>query len=246
MIPAISNPARSESFNPKSICMKKIIFSVFLTIFCLSTIYSQDTRFGALAGVTFASVKGKIAGQEQNTDSKVGLKLGVFANIPLSSSFSFQPQLNWAQKGGKEEQSGVTYTETYNYLEIPLYFMWMAAAAKAKEASGGGLFVGIGPAFNFAIGGKWKQEGGSQDESGDIHFGNDENNDDYKGFDIAGNLTVGYQLANGLSIATRYSHSFSNLLIDGNDDYSWKNRYWGINVGYSFGGGKSKGKGKGK
>lgn len=189
-------------------------------------------RIGIQAGPVFASQKVEIMDQDETSKSKVGLTLGVNLAVPLSTSFMFQPEINWTQKGWKDEEGGVDYSATLNYIEIPVYVLWNSGASKG-EGSTGGFYLGLGPAINFAIGGKFKAD----DQEQDIEFGDDEANDDYSGFEFALNGTAGYMFS-GFYIGTVYSYGLSNIAPGGPDNYTINNRYFGIRLGYTFGASK--------
>lgn len=206
--------------------MKKIFLFTVLTLLVSTSLLSQ---FGVQAGATIASINSKTAGEDDNLDSKAGFTVGLMYRKQLGGGLYFQPELNWTQKGAKQEEGGQKQTATLNYLELPLYFVWMAAASKGTESSGG-FFVGLGPAFNFGMSGKYKYEGTFNGED-DVKFGNS-NDDDLKGFDIAGNLMVGYAMTGGFNIALIYSHSFTNSEIDGDSENYIRNAYFGIRLAY--------------
>lgn len=80
--------------------MKKLL-SLTVALFVLSAIaHAQKARFGFSAGATLASQTSKASGFSINSDSKAGFTLGVMSDVSLSDAFSFQPGLNFTQKGG--------------------------------------------------------------------------------------------------------------------------------------------------
>lgn len=210
--------------------MKKLI--ILMVIATIST--SVFAQIGVQVGGTFASFKVEdktTSSANQTSDSKIGFTLGVFTNVPLSTNFIFRPELNYTQKGGKVEGTfGTTSIEnklTLNYLELPLNFIYKAT---------GGFFVGAGPALGYGIGGKAKTKSGSTSSDEKIKFGSDENEDDLKAMEFAGNLLAGYQMENGITLTVLYNMGFSNLSHD--PDQTFKNRYFGIKIGKIFGGDK--------
>jgi len=214
--------------------MKKIIvLTVMISVLCISS-FSQNTRFGVNAGAALASMKGKYQGDSQKSDGKAGITVGVLADVPVAESFCFRPFLNFIQKGGKWKESGSGYSyddkHTLSYIELLLNFLYCSPAGNGK------FFAGVGPALAYGVGGKYKSKGtaGGQtyNESGDIKFGNNENEDDYKPFEFAGNVMAGYELPGGLFVALSYYLGLSNLVINGDSDNSARNRYFGIRVGY--------------
>jgi len=209
--------------------MKRIFLFTVLTVFVSTTLLAQ---FGAQVGGVLASINSKTAGEDDDFDSKAGFTVGLLYRKSLGGGLYFQPELNWTQKGAKIEEGGDKFTVSLNYLELPLNFVWMASASKGS-ANSGGFFLGLGPAFNFGMSGKYKYEGTISGED-DVKFGNSDD-DDLKGFDIAGNIMAGYGMPGGINIALVYSHSFTNSQIDGDSDNSIRNSYIGLRLGYMFG-----------
>ena len=124
-------------------------------------------------------------------------------------------------------------SQTLNYVELPLNFIYNAPAGNGK------FFAGLGPVVNYGISGKGKMKmTGESDVSEDINFGNDEDQDDYKPFEFAGNVLAGYEFSNGLFVAASYNAGLSNIAIGGDSDNSLKNRYFGLRIGFKFGGAK--------
>src|SRR5687767_12419897 len=107
--------------------MKRVLLSMTLISFISVATFAQ-TRFGVTAGVALASQKQKASGISITSDGKVGLTLGVLADVSVAENFTFQPGLNFTQKGGKinisEGGMSIEGTETLNYLELPLNFLY--------------------------------------------------------------------------------------------------------------------------
>jgi Outer membrane protein beta-barrel domain len=212
--------------------MKKILsLSIILVLFaCLAQ--AQTARFGFTAGATLASQKWEEGNVSIKSDSKVGFTLGVLGDISISDNLSFQPGINFTQKGGKFSGSdfGLGSNEdvnfTLNYVELPLNVLFKA------EAGSGKFFIGAGPSIGFGISGKSKF--GSEEE--DINFGTNENEDDYKPLDFGGNIVAGYELPNGVFFAVNYNTTLNNL--SPYSEGTIRNRYIGFRIGFLLGGAK--------
>ncbi|MEP6513257.1 MAG: porin family protein [Parafilimonas sp.] len=200
--------------------MKKILLVIF-AVAAISALHAQAS-FGIQAGATFASEKAKFGGVSFNLDTKVGFTAGVVASVPLASDLSFDPSLNFTQKGGKTSAGGDELKETLNYIELPLNFVYNF------DAGAGDFFVGLGPSLSVGVSGKDK----SGSESVDVNFGS--NADELKAFEFGGNILAGYKLENGIFIAVNYNAGLSNLSND--SDAKVHNNYFGVRVGYMFGG----------
>jgi Outer membrane protein beta-barrel domain len=212
--------------------MKKLSIIILLTTFISTLSFAQIARFGVNAGVVFASGIDKDGNTTKTSKIKTGLTVGFLGDIVLTEKFSFQPGINFVQKGGKQSATafGVTIenTATLNYLEAPLNFVYNAPAGS------GYFFAGLGPVLGYGISGKSKNKvstGGETTE--DIKFGSGAT--ETKPFEFSGNVLAGYELSNGIFITANYNMGISNLQNDAPSNSSSKNRYFGIKLGYKFG-----------
>ena len=212
--------------------MKKIL-SLFISVISLMN-YSkaQKSSFGFTAGATFAPYKIKEESVSITAKTKVGFTAGVTSFIALGRHFSFMPALNFTQKGGKFKEEDFTGNTTFNYLELPLNFIYNTNSTKGK------FFVGAGPSLAFGLSGKDKWEEGTESGSDKIKFGSGDD-DDLKSFDAGINFLAGYKFAGGFLIAANYNAGLSNLgNTDEGDNSKMHNRYFGIRIGYMFSGKK--------
>lgn len=197
---------------------------------------TQNTRLGFTAGSVFANYNSKVDGESDNGNSKTGITAGVLVDIPAGKHFSFQPAVNFIQKGSKDEQTSGGVTETVsvniNSIEVPLNFLYNAGS------NSGSFFIGAGPSFAFALSGKFKYSDGSNSVSEDIKFGNGDD-DDIKGMDLGANFLAGYNFKNGLLFSVNYNAGLANLSPGSSSDETLKSHYFGIKLGYFL-----KGKGK--
>lgn len=219
--------------------MKKLLFTgLFLA--ALSVLQAQNTRFGFTVGGSFANYHSKVDGETDNGNTHAGFTGGLIVDIPAGSNFSFQPALNFVQKGTKDEQTSGGITEkaklTVNMLEVPLNFLYNA------RSNAGTFFVGAGPSIGFALSGKLKYTSDGTSLSSDLNFGNSDN-DDLKGLDIGANALAGFAFPNGLMVAANYNLGLNNLFPGSNNDgSSLKSHYFGVKVGWLIkgSGGKNK------
>lgn len=199
--------------------MKKLFILMVLATMSTATF----AQIGVQAGITMATIHAEDF-EDVDKSSKAGLTLGVFTHLPLSTNFTFRPGLNYTQKGAKFEDTGEKATFSFNYLELPLDFIYKAP---------GGFFVGLGPTLGYGLSGKIKYDIGGMDDEEDIDFGSDEDKDDFKAFELSGNVLAGYQLSSGIFFSVNYNLGLSDISFD--SDESAKNRYFGIRIGYNFG-----------
>lgn len=225
--------------------MKKIIFLAFPALMS-APVFAQNITFGIQGGVNLGNVTWKQDTETANTKSKIGLIIGAVAEIPMSDNIDFRPELNFIQKGYKQDESQTFFGQTVaykadataNFIELPLNFVYKVPAGS------GSVFFGLGPSFAFGLSGKGEQtattSGQSTTEKFNIKFDgkNDatDNNFHLKAFDFSGNVLAGYKMPMGLSISAGYSLGFFNLSVDPANE-SFKTKGFTVKLGYFFGNG---------
>ncbi|HJS53134.1 MAG TPA: porin family protein [Chitinophagaceae bacterium] len=207
--------------------MKKLFFIALACMAFHLAGQAQNARFGFTAGTSIANYKWKYPGMSISGDSKAGITAGILADVPMSSSFSIQPALNFVQKGYTSEFLGDKETVSINCLEVPVNFLYKTGG------NAGSFFVGAGPSFAFNMSGKYKYDDGTPDE--DLSFGNDQDNDYMKSLDAGINFLAGYEFSNGLLLSAGYNQGLSNLSLYTDDDESTKSNYFSIKIGFMFG-----------
>jgi hypothetical protein len=216
--------------------MKKL----FLGTSCLLLVtcsFSQSFSVQVGGNLGSAAIKDAQSGISISPKSKIGFLVGAVAEIPLSASINFRPELNFIQKGFKisisDNSGGFSYTNEaearLNYLELPLNVVY------SFPAGANHVFLGAGPSFGYGLSGKSKsKESGTGiptvEENSDIHFGSDENNDDFKALDFGANILGGYKMTNGLFFKAGYCFGLSNISND--SETSYKNKGFSVSIGY--------------
>jgi hypothetical protein len=199
---------------------------ILLTAFCLSAQTSVDIT----AGTSFSNVTVKSGFISASPKSKTGITFGIAIDAPLSSNFSFQPALNFIQKGYKVKDETGKETVNINYLEVPLNFVY---STKRNE----GFFIGAGPSIAYGISGIDKlTETGMPNDNQKIKFGTGAS--EVKAIDFGANAVAGYRMKGGFIISGNYNLGLSKI---NNDDGSGdagtiKNKYFSIKIGYCFSG----------
>ena len=202
-----------------------------MTLMILLTAFgsSAQTSVGISAGASFSNVTIKSGFISASPKSKTGIAVGIAIDAPLSSNFSFQPALNFIQKGYKVKDQGSKETANFNYLEVPLNFVY---STQKNE----GFFIGAGPSLAYGISGKDKfTADGMPDDNQKIKFGSAA--DEVKAFEFGLNALAGYMMKGGFIISGNYNLGLSKI---NNDDSSGdagtiKNKYFSIKIGYFFG-----------
>ncbi len=193
--------------------MKKIIFlSAALLVAGLA--HAQSPRFGVKAGVNIS----KFAGDpDPESEFNTGLNAGIYTNIPISPGFSFEPSLEYSQKGAEFTTIGNTEIKSrISYIDLPIM-------AKYNFTPAFGLFAG--PQVSFFVDQETKIESGSSTTT----FEGD--NDSYRKSLAGGKIGLSYSFGT-VMVNASYATDFQNLYRD-NVGSDLKNQV--INVGLAVG-----------
>lgn len=215
--------------------MKKSLTCLTIpALFLSTTTYTQNVVFGVTAGATLANLHVKEGSTNYSPDSKVGVTIGILTDIPIADNFSFQPAINYVQKGAKTEEPDFNFESklTVHYAEIPLNFLFKPEMTNLQ------LFVGAGPSIAFALSGKEKENDNGVRATYTYEFGNDPNDHDMRRADIGANFFAGIETKSGFMLAVNYNLGLSDLTPGGGDDGSVKNRYLGLKIGFLLKGGR--------
>jgi hypothetical protein len=216
--------------------MKSITIPMMSMILLTSYSLPAQTKIGFTAGASFANVTVKSEGISASPKLRAGITAGLLADCPLSTNFSFQPALNFVQKGYMVKDETGSEKVNFNYLEVPLNFVY-------STNRNGGFFIGAGPSIAYGVSGKDKLNvNGMPDENNKIKFGSGE--DKVKAFDPGANVLAGYKFAGGFMVSGNYTLGLSNIANGSNNNPDGtgtiKNRYFSVKIGYMFGGNKHK------
>jgi len=211
--------------------MKKLTLIAVFSIAANFIANAQSPRIGFTAGTALANYQTKYESIKVSSDTKLGITAGILMDVPIADNFSFQPGINFVQKGTKYEYSDMGYTEkgetSVNCLELPLNFLFN------HTGNTGTFFIGAGPSFAIGLSGKDKYDDGTDSYNEKIHFGNNPDNDDIKRLDIGANLLTGYRFPNGLFISVGYNAGLSNVMPgNSSEDGTLKSHYLGIKLGF--------------
>jgi len=183
-----------------------------VAVFGLTSVNAQEVKFGAKAGVNFATIGGDDTG---DLSSRTGFHVGGVAEIGISEKFSVQPELVYSAQGATEDFEGVDVDWKFDYLNVPVMAKYMVADGFSIEA---------GPQIGFLL--SAKVEGGGEEV--DIK-------DEVSGIDFGFGFGAGYKMESGLNFSARYNLGLSNINdFEGSDDFSNQNNVFQISVGYFF------------
>lgn len=191
--------------------MKKIIFCG-LFIIGLSNLQAQEFfNLGAKAGVNFASLVGDVEDAKMRTSFHIGL----VAEIPLSESFYFGPEVLYSSQGSKFSDEGMDGAIKLDYVQIPLMARYYVSEGFNMEA---------GPQIGFLTSSEIEVEDVGVDAK-----------DFMSGFDYGLNFGLGYKLPAGIFLQGRYNLGLANVFdSDEFEDDEGKNSVIQLSVGYMF------------
>lgn len=199
--------------------MKKLLLSLSIIIGTISFAQSADgPKFGIKAGGNLSSFTGG------DSKSKIGFYAGAFANVPLSDTFSIQPEVIYSQQGAKakDDQEMATYTiknmkQTLGYINVPVMLQYNATPEFYLEG---------GPEFELLINAQAK---------GDINGSTykADNKDSMKSFNFGAGIGLGYKFTPNLGVNARYIAGITKILKNDFGDSS-KNTNFQLGVNYLF------------
>jgi hypothetical protein len=220
--------------------MNKLILTLSLVL--LTTLsFAQSLNFGIKAGANLSTIaySGSLPNITVDNKNGTGYQAGVIADIGFPQ-FTIQPALFFITKGGKyaeefdytnfDQQTYVTHvtgSTKYNYLELPVNFLY-----KLKAEPGVKIYAGGGPYVDYGLSGTSTQHATgytTYDYSGNISFGSDPNKDD-KRINYGVNFIAGVELQKHFTVDLNYSLGLTSVAWGITD----KNRTLGLSVGYLF------------
>ncbi|MCB2220301.1 MAG: PorT family protein [Bacteroidetes bacterium] len=120
--------------------MQTKFYFLFIFFISFTTIFAQDFRGGVLGGLAAS----EISGDRLQGPNKAGLYLGAFVNRYITPRSSFQMELDFIQKGSRENPDSVNNYESYllrlNYIELPVHYRYDFHERGTLEA---GLSLGV-------------------------------------------------------------------------------------------------------
>lgn len=214
--------------------LRKMIVPALLLI---SSASFAQTKFGAEVGLNMYKQSILINDASQSTSFLPGFKVGAVADMSLSENISVQPGVFYKMNRSKMTMgfaglATADVTRTVHELQVPIYFMY-----KTGMEGSGRFFAGVGPSFSFALSGNDHISGtvlgAAFNDDQKVKFGSDAG-DDMKPFNVAGSVTLGYELPMGVYIRGNYDYGFLNMLPKGDSKNSIKDMSFGLSVGYFF------------
>jgi hypothetical protein len=191
--------------------LKKVNLFIILSLFSISKNINAQKNFhyGIKGGFNFTNLNSDYFA-ENNT--KTGYYLGVVAEIPISSKFSIQPEVLYANQGTNAKVlmlgSGPK-SEKYSldYLQVPIL---------SKIYLLPNFSIEIGPSFNFLV-----------DDKTSDYESNRLNN-----LEFSGVIGISYKLNNRGFANFRYNQGLSNVFDK--ENYLSSSKLYGFQLGLGY------------
>lgn len=221
--------------------MKKF-YSAIAVMMILANSTEAQTKFGVQAGVINSTWKGEALNSLNDvvdltngyitTHSKTGFTVGGYATIPVAEKISFEPGINYSQKGytmkgdlkiDKLDFLGINASAKVeaHYIDVPLIL-------KAEVAKGFTVFAG--PQVSYLAKNNLHVNAGILGIS--LYDDKLDMTDDFNRVDIGLTGGLGYKFDNGFNFKAGYDHGLSKL--DKNDNFKAYNRAFKFTVGFTF------------
>lgn len=197
--------------------MKKIIIlSAGLLFAGLAQAQTSTTpTFGIKGGLNVV----KFAGDpDPKSEFNTGFSAGLFTNIPISSGFSFEPSVEFSQKGAEYTSGNTEFKTKISYIDLPLM-------ARYDLTPAFGLFAG--PQVSFFVDQESKIVTGSSSST----FEGD--NESYSKSLAGGKAGASYNFGSVMLNAS-YATDLQNLYKDNSGNRDLKNQVINIGLAYSF------------
>ena len=216
------------------------------TLAVISMIIMNSTKaqitYGVQAGATIANWKGYALQSLNNvvdlsngfitTKSKTGFTVGGYVNIPVSDKISFEPGLQYAQKGytmqGNLKIDALKFLGVNASAKVEAHYIDVPLVLKAEVAKG--LSIYAGPQLSYLVKNNLHLNAGVLGIS--LYNNKIDITDNFNRLDMGIAGGIGYKFDNGFNIKAGYDYGLSKL--DKNDNFKAYNRVAKISVGFSF------------
>lgn len=219
----------------------------FLLVILTGLFYSYSSNaqisVGIKGGIHFADVRTEGISDQYLPEPQVyeGFTVGGVVELALQNGFSFQPELNFVQKGFRAMEEfpitdldlpvGAGMKTRLNYLEVPLLFKYASGNDLAK------WYVVAGPAVSYATEGYVRLVVRAVIDFTLPAQQLNLNNDIYRRWDAAVTGGLGGEIKAGpgkIFADVRYTHGLANVLNNPIVDVKVKNQGFTLCTGYAY------------
>ena len=205
----------------KTLFMKQKLIILFLFGTIVTSISAQNSldriTIGLKGGLNISELKSS----NPNEKSLTGLLGGIFVSVPVSNRFSCQPEIVYAQMGGKYSTDGTAWA-TLPSSSISFYLKYIDVPVLLKYRINKSNFSLLaGPQVSFLLSAKSEV----LNESYDVKS-------IFKGTDIRSVFGAEYILLKGFNISARYQLGILN--INSSSSSTVKNNAFSFTLGYTL------------
>jgi len=213
--------------------MSKLLLLAALLAISLG-VFAQKISYGIKAGLNLSEISASVGGITASSNNLTGFHIGGVVDFKFQY-FSIQPGIFYTTKGGSSttddgsEGTGASASKVkFNYLEIPVNFIYRTPARK------GSVFFGAGPYVAFGLSGSapliTDANGEPTSQTLPVHFGSGQ--DDIHDPDFGINFLIGYQFEGNVTLSAEYGFGLSSL--SNTPEATIHNRVLGFSLGYFF------------
>ena len=185
---------------------------VLATLALTAAPVAAQSGINLVGGLVSAKFSQEIDGEsfDDGITNRSGFAIGLGLSRAIGTSLSFSPELLYAVKGGKDDDSDANVK--FSYIELPLLFRY-------NFSMGGQVrpFITAGPTVSFLMSCDVNDDDG-ESETCDDAYGEE---DSYDSMDFGGMVGAGLMF-NRIGVSVRYEMGFKD--IDKPDDFVSKNK----------------------
>lgn len=209
--------------------MKKLLTGFIFIFLGLLSVQTFGQKFGIQGGINLSNMLVKDNDDTYSDEFKnnMGFNAGVTLGFGFSKLFDVEVGAIVESRGFKIEQDGDSWKSKLLYADIPVLLKVGPSMGPVKIFGAAGPYLGIG------LTGKDVYSMGGQEESEDIKWGNNEEEDDFKRLDYGGKFGVGAE-AMHFTFGAYYTLGLANISADTQNGQKVQNRGFSICVGYTF------------
>lgn len=197
----------------------KFFFLIMVLLLCNIGVFAQNSF---RAGASFGVIASQVAGDGYGGFDKAGLFAGPFVNIYTSENWSWQMEINYAQKGSRKNPNTAEGDHEFflmklNYIDIPL----MAKVDYRNFTFEGGLYYAR--LLNYSL----------EDENG--KFDLPQGSREFENNELGALIGITYHLTEQLLMNWRFNNSIQEVRkYDSDEEYMLNDGYFNTYLSFSI------------
>lgn len=195
---------------------------LILLIGTLAFNFKSNAQKSFKAGASFGVIASQVAGDGYGGFDKAGLFAGSFVNIYTSENWSWQMEINYAQKGSRKNPNTAEGDHDFfllklNYIDVPI----MARVNYRDFIFEAGLYYGR--LLNYTL----------EDENGEFEL--PERSNEFEENEIGILFGINYQLTEQLLMNWRFNNSLQEIReYDSDEEYMLNDGYFNTYLSFSI------------